>query len=118
MTKIIRSIVGPLTYTTFDNDLNVVSPYDVNFMLGGTAFDACIAQDGTVYTDETTEAGDLTTNDMNLAPAVPAADDAYYFGATKQFHEMAIELSTSASTSTWTLVMEYWKGGKAKHLGL
>jgi len=110
MVKTIRSNVGPLTYMTFDNDLNVTSPYTENFLIGGSVFDACIALDGTAYTDETTEAGDLTTDDMTLAPAVPEADDAYYFGATKQFHEMAIELSISASTSTWTLAMEYWDG--------
>lgn len=110
MTKIVRDKIGPLTYTTFDNDLNVTSPYSINIMLDGAAFDACIADDGGSYTDETTEAGDLTTGDMTLAPAGPVAEDAYYFGASTRFNEMAIEVSTSAGVSVWTNVMEYWNG--------
>jgi len=104
----VRSTIGPLTYTTFNNDLNVTSPYTLNIMIGGTAFDAAIALDGTSYTDETTEAGDLTTNDITLAPAVPVAEDAYYFGASKKFNEIALDLSTSAGASTWTLAWEYY----------
>ena len=105
---IVRSNIGPLTRTTFNNDLNVTSPYTLNIMVGGTAFDAAIAADGAVFTDETTEAGDLTTNNVTLAPAVPVAEDAYYFGASSKFNEIAIELSTSAGASTWTLVWEYY----------
>lgn len=108
--KIVRDKIGPLTYMTFNNDLNVTSPYSINMLIGGTTFDACIADNGGVYTDETTEAADLTADDMTLAPAVPVADDAYYFGAFRTFTEMAIEVSTSAGTSTWTNVLEYWNG--------
>ena len=90
--------------------MGTTSPYSINILIGGTAFDACIALDSASYTDETTEAGDLTTDDMTLAPSVPEANDAYYFGASKQFNEFAIEVSTSASTSDWTNVMEYWNG--------
>ena len=104
----VRSTIGPLTHTTFNNDLNVTSPYTLNIMIGGTAFDAAIALDGSSYTDETTEAGDLTADDMTLAPAVPVAEDAYYFGTSSKFNEMAIELSTSAGASTWTLAWEYY----------
>ena len=106
----VRSTIGPLTHTTFNNDLNVTSPYTLNIMVGGTAFNAAIALDGSSYTDETTEAGDLTADDMTLAPAVPVAEDAYYLGASKKFNEIAIELSTSAGASTWTHIWEYWNG--------
>ena len=32
----VRSTIGPLTHTTFNNDLNVISPYTINIMIGGT----------------------------------------------------------------------------------
>ena len=108
MSNIVQKNIGPLTKTVFNNDLGTTSPYTTNFLIGGTAFDAAIALDGTSYTDETTEAGNLTVDDMNLAPAVPVAEDAYYFGASKKFNEIALELSTSAGASTWTLVWEYY----------
>ena len=106
----VRSTIGPLTHTTFNNDLNVTSPYTLNIMVGGTTFDAAIAANGAVFTDETTEAGDLTADDMTLVPAVPVAEDAYYYGAVRKFNEMAIELSVSAEASTWTHIYEYWNG--------
>lgn len=106
----VRSTIGPLTKTNFDVDLNVTSPYNLNIMVGGTTFDAAIAADGAVFTDETTESGNLTADDMTLSPAVPVAEDAYYFGAVRKFNEIAIELSVSAEASTWTHVYEYWNG--------
>lgn len=105
---IVNKRIGPITYIPFSNDLNVTSPYTVNILVGATDFDAAIAADGGAFTDETTEAGDLTTNDMTLMPAGPVVDDAYYFGASKKFGEMAIELSITAGASTWTFTWEYY----------
>lgn len=107
---VVQKNIGPLTSMRFDNDLGITSPYSINFLIGGTVFDVAIAGDGTVLTDETTEAGDLTTNDITLLPAVPVAGDTYYFGSSKQFTEMAIELSTSAATNTFTVTWQYWNG--------
>lgn len=70
---------------------------------------AAIAEDGGVFTDETTEANSSTTNDMTLTPATPAVNDAYYFGHPEaDWTQLKINVSTAGSG--FTLTWEYWTG--------
>lgn len=68
-----------------------------------------IADDGGVKTDETTAAGNATANDMTLLPAVPAVNDAYYWGAILPFDSASVVVGTSGA-GTWTITWEYWNG--------
>jgi hypothetical protein len=68
------------------------------------------ADDGTVFTDETTAANNTTINNMTLVPATPAVDDAYYFGhTTKKFGVLQLNIGTQGE-GTWTIIWEYWTG--------
>jgi hypothetical protein len=74
------------------------------------ALAAAIAEDGGVFTDETTEANEVTADDMTLFPATPvAAVDRYNFGFATQAPSFEIDVST-AGTGTYTVVWEYWNG--------
>lgn len=70
---------------------------------------AAIADDGGVLTDETLEANSGATNDMNLLPATPLADDAYYFGHSEQFPRVKIDITDANGTGS-TITWEYWNG--------
>ena len=61
------------------------------------------------YTDETTAAQNATANDMTLLPAVPAQNDAYYFGFDKLFDVMTLNIGTPG-VGVWTITWEYWNG--------
>lgn len=65
--------------------------------------------DAPSYTDQTTEANDTTANDLTLLPAVPAVNDAYYFGHNYQFTRLWLNIGT-AGAGTWTITWEYWNG--------
>lgn len=73
------------------------------------SFYKAIADDGGVTTDETTAAGNATVNDMTLLPAVPAVNDAYYFGSLSLFDSIGITIGT-AGVGVWTITWEYWDG--------
>jgi len=68
-----------------------------------------LADDGGVKTTETTASNNSTANDMTLLPAVPVADDAYYFGASDIFDLLRINIGT-AGAGTWAIAWEYWDG--------
>lgn len=71
---------------------------------------AAIAEDGGVFTDETTEANEATANDVTLLPAVPVAGvDRFNFGFATKVPSFDLNVST-AGTGTYTLVWEYWNG--------
>lgn len=93
---------------TPDKDHNENAPvtrkYDLEIVVGGAA-----AQAGAVFTDETTEAQNPTADDMILPPAVPALNDAYYLGHTKQFDVGIINIGVPGS-GVWTITWEYWNG--------
>ena len=74
--------------------------------LGGAS-----ADDGGAYTDETEAANEATINDMQLAPAVPAAADAYYFGSEYPFNALTVKYSTAATAGT--VAWEYRTTGAA-----
>jgi hypothetical protein len=67
------------------------------------------ADDGGVFTDDSTAAINYTTNDMTLLPATPAENDAYYFGSTTKFSIMCLNQST-AGAGTWTITWEIYNG--------
>ena len=67
------------------------------------------ADDGGAITDETTAANDLTDDDMTLLPAVPAVNDAYYFGFETEVLEFMMYISQQGDWAG-TLAWEYWDG--------
>ncbi len=83
---------------------NTVTQYSAS-----ESVEAAIALDGAVYSDETTEANEVTANDMTLLPAAPAEDDAYYIGGTFPFQQARINIGTQG-VGTWTVTWEYWNG--------
>ena len=74
-----------------------------------TVLAAAIADDGGVFTDNTTAAGEATADDMTLLPVTPAVNDAYYFGGNDRFKSLQLNIST-AGAGTWTIVWEYYNG--------
>ncbi len=82
--------------------------YAATTIRGKSDFDTVFVAttNGTVFTNETTDAAGATTGDVPLGTAV---DDALYFGmSTKQFSGVWIDMSTN--TSGGTRVIEYWNG--------
>ena len=77
-----------------------------------SAIGAAIADNGGALTDETTEANEGTADDMTLLPAVPVAEDAYYFGAGSAFSKLTLNISTAMNTAggSITLIWEYYNG--------
>ena len=61
------------------------------------------------FTDQTTAANNVTANDMTLIRAVPAVNDAYYFGNAATFKALGLHLGTTG-TGVWTITWEYWNG--------
>ena len=70
---------------------------------------AVIADDGGVRTFQTLPACDLTPSDFTLLPAVPAVNDAEYFGGPVRFDELTLAVG-QAGVGVWTVTWEYWNG--------
>jgi len=70
-----------------------------------------IAADAAVYTDELEAANEATINDMQLSPAAPAANDAYYFGYNYPFTKLTVKYSVAATAGV--LTWEYYTTGAA-----
>lgn len=92
----------------FINDAIEALPISVGTweMEGAVAYDA---DDATPYDDETNAANEATANDMTLLPAVPAVNDAYYFGGHVRFPKLTLKIGTPG-VGTWTITWEYWDG--------
>jgi len=71
---------------------------------------AAIADNGGAFTDETLEANSVATNDMNLLPAVPVADDAYYFGHTERIPRLRLDVTTALTGTGNSVIWEYYNG--------
>jgi hypothetical protein len=56
---------------------------------------AAISDDGTVFTDYTTEANSGTLGDFVLTPAVPAENDAFYFALAYPFKGVGVQYSVA-----------------------
>ena len=70
--------------------------------------DAAISDDGGSQADDTTDATDIDTNDMELLPSSPATNDAYYFGLDEQFGGIRIDIGTAGSGNE--IIWEYYNG--------
>ncbi len=64
----------------------------------------------TTFADQTAAANSGTANDMNLLPASPVVNDAYYFGSPSQFSTLTLNIGT-AGAGTWTIIWEYLNNG-------
>ena len=70
----------------------------------------CYTDDGGVYVNETTPFNEATGDDVEILPATPAVNDAFYVGhASKKFARFDIN-QTTQGVGTWTIVWEYWNG--------
>ena len=78
------------------------------YKLADQAVDGAVADDGGTETIEVVEANEATTDDMQLKPAVPVANDAYYFGYRFPFSGLTVKYSTAATTGV--TIWEYWNG--------
>lgn len=74
-----------------------------------TTADAAIADDGGAFTDETADFASAAAADVQIFPATPVANDAFYFGHVAKFNEITVLVSTASTTGT--IVWEYWDGG-------
>lgn len=72
---------------------------------------AGIADDGGVFTDETTANNSAVVNDITLMPSGSAAtNDAYYWGHSEEFNQLKLEVSQAASIGYCRIDWEYWNG--------
>jgi len=78
--------------------------YKLKIPVGGA-----VADDGGAQTDETVAAQNPAANDMHLLPAIPALNDAYYFGHVKKFDVVWLNIGTQGD-GVWTITWEYWNG--------
>jgi len=70
---------------------------------------AVLHDEGGLDTDYTDAARESTgTNDVILLPAVPAIDDAFYYGGIAPFGQLLINVTTAGDT--YVLTWEYWNG--------
>ncbi len=68
------------------------------------------AEDGGVREMQTLAANDAgTDDDMDLLPATPAGNDAYYFGGHVRYDKLRINVTTPGE-GVWTITWEYWDG--------
>jgi hypothetical protein len=71
---------------------------------------AAIAEDNTVFVDETIEANSNATADQTLLPATPVSgQDYYYWGHAEEFGGLKPDIST-AGIGTYTITWQYWNG--------
>ncbi len=68
-----------------------------------------LLKDDTTYTDDTDDANDVGTNDVNLLPAAPVVDqDAFIVIGKNQFDKITFTISTQGA-GTFTIIWKYWK---------
>jgi hypothetical protein len=100
---------GPGGGVTTVGPLAVPAPSVSRVLSSGNPLSGAVADDGGIQTDETAAANNDTANDMTLLPAVPAIDDAYYFGLGAIWDYLRLNIGTSG-VGVWTLAWEYWNG--------
>lgn len=105
---------GPLagSYALAAPDLPTISSgLSTRHPIGGAVVD-----DGGVQVNETTAANNSISNDMTLLPAVPAQNDAHYFGYSALWDYLRLKMDTPG-VGTWTINWEYWNGAAWLSLG-
>jgi len=78
---------------------------------GRIQVEGAVQKVGSVFTEYTTEAQSDTLNDLPLLGAVPAVDDAWFFGCDNPCRIFNQEIDT-AGVGTWTITYEYWNGSE------
>lgn len=77
----------------------------------GIFVSAQVEDNGTGFTDETSDLNSSTASDVPVWPATPAVNDAIYFGHTDTFSRLKVVVGTARSGPTsLTTVWEYWNG--------
>lgn len=71
--------------------------------------DGAVKEDTPAQADDTANAQSAAANDMELLPAAPAVDDAYYVGFAVQFDIVLLQLGVSG-VGNWATTEEYWDG--------
>jgi len=72
---------------------------------------AQVEDNGTSFTDETTDLNSSTASDVAVWPATPAVNDAIYFGHTEPWTRQKVVVGTARSgPTTLTTVWEFWNG--------
>lgn len=102
-----RTPVNIKTSAIFNFSTDTVRHILMETLMGDVS--AAIADDGGVFTDETTDANDPGANDVALLPASPATNDAFYIGSSVRFDRISIDLTT-VGVGTWTITWEFWNG--------
>ena len=112
------SFLGKAEYSGGDLDAQAaiaavsiaVKNVGLDYASASQAVGFAFADDGGVFTDESTAANNDTTNDMTITSATPVVvGDAYYFGATSPFSALQLKLSTQG-VGTWTIAWQYYNG--------
>jgi hypothetical protein len=102
--------VGPGGNVVTSPLLGIPEPaISVSEIATGQPLGGAVADDGGVQTDETAPANNDAANDMTLLPAVPAVNDAYYFGHSSLWDWLELRIGT-AGNGVWTITWEYWNG--------
>lgn len=103
---------------TLDAELHDASGLDVPLSPGPirTRMQGAVLDDGATVgsgcggcTTDTTDMNDSGASDVDLLPATPAANDAFYFGADHRYRVLWLDIGT-AGEGTWELAWEYWNG--------
>jgi len=107
-----NSTAGPLKY-----EADITIRHMLMSFLGDFQVAAAIRDDGGVFTDFTTAAnspkpGDLgSIDDIGVLSASPQINDAFYFGFSKRFVGISIDITTPAVGGTDHIITwEYWNG--------
>jgi hypothetical protein len=76
--------------------------------------DGAVADNGGIQTTETVEAQNTIINDVTLLPAVPAVNDAYYFGLLYLWDNLQVRITTQG-VGVWTTTWEYYDADTTWH---
>lgn len=71
--------------------------------------DGAVADDGGAQTDETVAAQNTAPDDMMLLPVAPVVGDAYYFGGSRLWDSLRLNMGR-VGVGTWIFSWEYWNG--------
>lgn len=94
------------TFGTFDGWFWDVDAWDY---YENDVVEIAFANDGGVFTIETTQAQNDTPDDMTLLPAAPAVADAYFFGQSTPFSSLNLDISTPG-VGDWVIEWRYFNG--------
>lgn len=89
----------PIPITTYDPDMETIFDFDKVFSYVGTN-----------YLDQTDEAKDYITNDVDLIRVGAGAGDGIMVGAYDPNWMGVVVIVSTAGTGAYTLIWEYWNG--------